>query len=96
MKRQDLVSQPPFTAYTNKIHTIDISQTPLTPPRLKTQDIWDLTMCHWINPLNAELNPICHLLALLGAHHIFHVSGLRVNGSHVSKAPNTNRNDGNH
>jgi len=31
-----------------------------------------------INPLNTELNPICHLLALLGAHHIFHVSGLRV------------------
>jgi len=35
--------------------------------------------CTLINPLNAELNPICHLLALLGAHHIFHVSGLRVN-----------------
>jgi len=34
-----------------------------------------------INPLNAELNPICHLLALLGAHHIFHVSGLRVKQS---------------
>ena len=33
-----------------------------------------------INPLNAELNPICHLRALLGAHHIFHVSRLRVNG----------------
>ena len=32
-----------------------------------------------INPLNAELNSICHLLALLGAHHIFAVSGLRVN-----------------
>jgi hypothetical protein len=31
------------------------------------------------NPLKAELNPICHLLALLGAHHIFHASGLRVN-----------------
>ena len=31
-----------------------------------------------INPLNAELNPICHLLALLEGHHIFHVSGLRV------------------
>ena len=30
------------------------------------------------NPLNAELNPICHLLALLGAHHVFHVSVLRV------------------
>ena len=32
-----------------------------------------------LNPLNAELNPICHLLALLGAHHILHISGLRVN-----------------
>jgi hypothetical protein len=32
-----------------------------------------------INPVNAELNPIFHLLALLGAHHIFRVSGLRVN-----------------
>jgi len=32
-----------------------------------------------INPLNAELNPICHLLALLGAHHIFHVSRIVVN-----------------
>jgi len=31
------------------------------------------------NPLNAKLNPICHLLALLGAHHILHVGGLRVN-----------------
>jgi hypothetical protein len=33
-----------------------------------------------INPLKAEFNPICHLLALLAAHHIFHVSGLRVKG----------------
>jgi hypothetical protein len=32
-----------------------------------------------VNPLNAELNPICHLLALLGAHHILHVSRIRVN-----------------
>jgi len=31
-----------------------------------------------LNPLHAELNPICNLLALLGIHHIFHVSGLRV------------------
>jgi len=31
-----------------------------------------------INPLNAELNPICHLLALLGVHLIFHVSRIRV------------------
>ena len=33
----------------------------------------------WINPLNAKLNSICHLLALLGAHHILHVSRIRVN-----------------
>jgi hypothetical protein len=33
----------------------------------------------YLNPLNAELNPVCHLLALLGARHIFHVSELRVN-----------------
>jgi len=32
-----------------------------------------------INPLKAELNPNCHLLSLLGAHHIFHVSGIKVN-----------------
>jgi hypothetical protein len=34
---------------------------------------------HHINPLNAELNPICHLLALLGTHIILHVSRIRVN-----------------
>jgi len=32
-----------------------------------------------INPLNAELNLICHLLALLGAHHTVHVGRIRVN-----------------
>ena len=31
-----------------------------------------------INPLNAELNPICHLLALLGGTTIVVVSRLRV------------------
>jgi len=30
------------------------------------------------NPLNAELNPICHMLALLGAHPLLHVSRIRV------------------
>jgi hypothetical protein len=28
--------------------------------------------------LKAELNPICHLLALLRTHHILHVSRIRV------------------
>ena len=33
------------------------------------------------NPLNAELNPIRHLLALVGARHIVHVSRIRVKSS---------------
>ena len=31
-----------------------------------------------INTLNAELNPICYLLALSGAHHFLHFSRIRV------------------
>ena len=31
-----------------------------------------------VNPLNVELNPIRHLLAFVGAHHIVHVSRVRV------------------
>ena len=41
----------------------------------------NLTICkrHHINPLKAELNPIRHLLAFVGAPHIVHVSRIRVN-----------------
>ena len=39
--------------------------------------IWQCQML--LNPLNAELNPIRHLLALVGDRHIVHVSRLRVN-----------------
>ena len=46
-----------------------------TPP-------WVLVNCSRVkftfNPLNPELNPICYLLALLGAHHFYHVSRIRV------------------
>jgi len=35
------------------------------------------TVC-FISPLKPELNPICYLLALLGAHHFLHVSRIRV------------------
>ena len=38
----------------------------------KSLSIWN------INTLNPELNPICYLLALLGAHHFLHVSRIRV------------------
>jgi len=43
---------------------------PLGRPRHRWEDD--------INPLNAEVNPICPLLALFGAHHILHVSRQRV------------------
>jgi hypothetical protein len=35
---------------------------------------------HWssLNPANAKLNPICHFLSLLGAHHILHISRIGV------------------
>jgi len=33
----------------------------------------------FLNSLNDDLNPICHLQALLGAHHILHVGRIRVN-----------------
>jgi len=42
-----------------------------------SQSLWRIK----INPLNFELNPICHLLALLGAHHVLHVSRIRFKGS---------------
>jgi len=37
-----------------------------------------------INPLNTELNPICHFLALLGVHLILHISRIRVNPTGTS------------
>ena len=37
------------------------------------------TLGRYFNPLNAELNPICHFLALLEVHPILHVSRVRVN-----------------
>ena len=46
--------------------------------------------CEYIfNPLNTELNPICHLLALLGAHHILHVSRKSVKPSSYGKSGNS-------
>ena len=39
--------------------------------------LYDHTVA-WFNPLNPELNPICYLLALLGARHYLHVSRIRV------------------
>jgi len=37
------------------------------------------------NPINVQLNPICHLPALLRAHHILHISGIGVNNKIIIK-----------
>jgi len=50
----------------------------LQPAPLSLTNILHLYSINTINPLNAKLNPICHLLALLGAHHILHISRIRV------------------
>jgi hypothetical protein len=44
----------------------------------------DFVHCVEFNLLNAELNPICHLLALLGAHPIFHIHRIRVKSTKFS------------
>jgi hypothetical protein len=48
------------------------------------QGICSMGVIHW--PLNTELNPICHLLALLGALPIFHVTRIRVKPLHLGKS----------
>jgi hypothetical protein len=48
-------------------------------PARNLLDLYTFKQNYTLNPLNAELNPICHLLALLGAHPILHVSRIRVN-----------------
>jgi hypothetical protein len=61
----------------SQVHTISPSASPSTA----TECLW-----YWghpcveprLNPLNTEINPVCPLLTLFGAHHIFHVSRLRV------------------
>jgi len=39
---------------------------------------FQITVRDYFNPLKPELNPICYLLALLGAHHFLHFSRIRV------------------
>jgi len=50
----------------------------------KEVGIFDISVSEYtkdigLNPSNAELNPICQLLVLLGAHPILHISRIRVN-----------------
>jgi hypothetical protein len=47
------------------------------------------------NPLNTKLNPTCHLLALSEAHHILHISRIRVNIGMMSSAEDPGYNKAN-
>ena len=44
----------------------------------QTERNWLKAQMQFINHLDDKINPISHLLALLGANHYLHVSGLRV------------------
>jgi len=44
----------------------------------EANSVWIGKLIKTINPLKPELNFICYLLALLGAHHFLHVSRIRV------------------
>ena len=56
-----------------------IEITYLQQQRNLVQKRTDVKLTDVLNPLNAELNPIRHLLALVEARHIVHVSRIRVN-----------------
>ena len=56
--------------------------------KIKNVDVTaDVSHCFIVlvrfNPLNAELNPICHFLALLRAHPVLHVGRVMVKGNVV-------------
>ena len=57
-------------------HIVYILRVSLNKPQNKSFS--DKKPMEAINPLNVELYPICHLLALVGAHYILHVSRIRV------------------
>ena len=58
-----------------KVHYHIHNSPPLVP--LRPSQFFE----NYFSPLNAELNSICHLLALLRAHHILQISTIRVNSS---------------
>jgi len=60
-------------------HSKDFPETPNLSLQLYCLETKSVCLASAINTLNAELNSICHLLALLGAHHFLHVRKIRVN-----------------
>ena len=56
-----------------------LTTTIVAPPSNASK--WQMGFNLAFKGLNAKLNPTCHLLALLGTHHILHVSRVRVPAS---------------
>jgi hypothetical protein len=61
--------------FSNRNHRSNCSA---VPSHMHIYFEWVNTKYFMFNPLKAELNPICPLLALFGAHHILHISRIRV------------------
>ena len=57
----------------NAILTVYVAMKPTVMHCIALSAFWSV-----FNPLNVKLNPICYLLALLGAHHFLHVSRITV------------------
>ena len=66
---------PTAHKYMATTHELPVSR--MTSRVTSRPDHWDSAVVRF-NPLNLEFNPICYLLALLGAHHFLHVSRIRV------------------
>ena len=79
MKTGSLISRRQIIAVCSETHTKHAS--PLRGQKVEffSVELGATYVSHWaLNPVNAELKPIRHLLALVGAHHIVHVSRVRV------------------
>jgi len=59
---------------------------------ISASELWEMSVLGSVSPLKVELNPICHLLALLRAHHILHISRIKVI---VGYSPQGQENSGN-
>jgi hypothetical protein len=84
---EDQPTPPPFPLSLHKSRTNKSVMNPAPSMCEAGHQMWQGSLCYktalytGINPSNAELNPICHLLELLGAHHIFRVSRIRFKSS---------------
>jgi len=65
-------------SHTSRLRHIHVKIPLISSPNPLASETLTSLVTHLINPLNPELNPICYLLALLGAHHFLHVSRIRV------------------